>query len=215
MAETIVLNAAKRAVTGKEVRHLRREGQIPGVLYGPGIESVSVQVPWLELRPALLQAGGTHVIQVSIEGEKHNALIKNVQRAPIRGDVLHVDFFRVRMDVAIRTEVPVVVTGSADAIEDADGVLVHELSSILVECLPGDLPSEILVDVSGLTEVGQMILVSDLPELPGVSYHESPETVVVTTTYTRAAAEVEEEAGAAGSEEPELIRRHEEDVDEG
>lgn len=215
MAETIVLNAAKRAVTGKEVRHLRREGQIPGVLYGPGIEPVSVQVPWLELRPVLLKAGGTHVIQVSVEGEQYNALIKNVQRAPIRGDVLHVDFYRVRMDVAIRTEVPVVLTGSADAIEDADGVLVHELMSILVECLPGDLPSEITVDVSGLTEIGQMILVSDLPELPGVSYHEAPETVVVTTTYARAAAEgEEEEAEAEAGEEPELICRHEEEVDE-
>lgn len=214
MAETIVLNAAKRAVTGKEVRHLRREGQIPGVLYGPGIEPVSIQVPWLELRPVLLQAGGTHVIQVAVEGERYNALIKSVQRAPIRGDVLHVDFYRVRMDVAIRTEVPIVLTGSIDAIEDADGVLVHELTSLLVECLPGDLPSEITVDVSGLTEVGQMILVSDLPELPGVSYHEAPETVIVTTTYTRAAVEAEEEAETAGGDEPELIRRHDEEEDE-
>lgn len=215
MAETIVLNAAKRAVIGKEVRHLRREGQIPGVLYGPGIEPVSIQMPWLELRPVLLQAGGTHVIKVAVEGEQYNALIKSVQRAPIRGDVLHVDFYRVRMDVAIRTEIPVVLTGNAGAIEDADGVLVHELMSLLVECLPGDLPSEITVDVSGLTEIGQMILVSDLPELPGVSYHEAPDTVIVTTTYTRAAVEAEEEkAEAAGGDEPELIRRHDEEEDE-
>lgn len=215
MAETIVLQAAKRTVTGKEVRHLRREGIIPGVLYGPGFDALSVQVPWIDLRPVLLEAGGSRVIELMIDGEKYNALVRSVQRTPIRGDVMHIDFYRVQMDVAIRTEVPIVLTGSADAIEDADGVLVHELMTITVECLPSDLPSEIPVDVSGLTEIGQMILVSDLPELPGVTYHDAPDTVVVTTTYQqRATAEEEEEAAAEAGEEPELIRRQEEDEDE-
>lgn len=215
MAETMVLQAAKRTVTGKEVRHLRREGIIPGVLYGPGFDALSVQVPWIDLRPVLLEAGGSRVIELVVDGEKYNALVRSVQRTPIRGDVMHIDFYRIQMDVAIRTEVPIVLTGSADAIEDADGVLVHELMTITVECLPSDLPSEIPVDVSGLTEVGQMILVSDLPELPGVTYHDAPDTVVVTTTYQqRATAEEEEEAAAEAGEEPELIRRQEEDEDE-
>ncbi len=216
MAETIVLKAAKRDVTGKEVRHLRREGVIPGVLYGPNFEPISLQVPWAELRPVLLQAGGSHIIELMVDSEKYNALIRSVQRAPLRGDVLHVDFYRVQMDVAIRTEVPVVLTGSTDTLEDNNGVIVHELTAVTVECLPADLPSEITVDVSGLTEVGQMILVSDLPQLPGVTYHDSPETVVVTTTYLEAALPEEEEveAEAAGEEEPELIRRREEEDEE-
>lgn len=219
MAETIVLQTAKRTVTGKEVRHLRREGIIPGVLYGPGLEPLSLQVPWTDLRSVLLHAGGSRVIELSVDGEKYNALVRSVQRTPIRGDVMHIDFYRVQMDVAIRTEVPVVLTGNADAIEDADGVLVHELMSLTVECLPGDLPSEITVDVSGLTEVGQMILVSDLPELPGVTYHDGPDTVIVSTTYQQRATEEEEEeeeaVEAEEGEEPELIRRQdEEDEDE-
>jgi len=217
MAETIVLNAAKRTVTGKEVRHLRRDGLIPGVLYGPGFETMSLQVPWLELRPVLLWAGGSRVIELSVDGEKYSTLVRSVQRTPVRGDVLHIDFYRVQMDVSIRTEVPVVLTGSAEAIEDADGVLVHELNSILVECLPGDLPSEITVDVSGLTEVGQMILISDLPELPGVTYHEAPETVIVSTGYMQRAPEAEEgeeEAVEEEGEEPELVRRRDEEEED-
>lgn len=218
MAETIVLQAAKRTVTGKEVRHLRREGIIPGVLYGPGFDALSVQVPWVDLRTVLLQAGGSRVIELMVDGEKYNALVRSVQRTPVRGDVLHIDFYRVQMDVAIRTEVPIVLTGNGEAIEDAGGVLVQELMSLAVECLPSDLPSEITVDVSGLTEVGQMILVSDLPELPGVTYHDGPDTVIVATTYQQRAAEEEEEeeeVEAEEGEEPELIRRQEEEEDEG
>lgn len=216
MAETLVLQAAKRTVTGKEVRHLRRQGVIPGVLYGPGMDALWLQVPWTELRPVLLKAGGSRVIELNVDGEKHNALVRSVQRAPIRGDVLHIDFLRVRMDIAIRTEVPVVLTGSAEAIEDQDGVLVHELQTITVECLPRDLPAEIVVDVSGLVEVGDQITVADLPELPGVTYHVDPETIIVTTTYQeRATAEdVEEEALEAEAAEPELIRRQDEEEEE-
>lgn len=216
MAETLVLQAAKRTVTGKEVRHLRRQGVIPGVLYGPGMDALWLQVPWTELRPVLLKAGGSRVIELNVDGEKHNALVRSVQRAPIRGDVLHIDFLRVRMDVAIRTEVPVVLTGSAEAIEDQDGVLVHELQTITVECLPRDLPAEIAVDVSSLTQVGDQITVADLPELPGVTYHVDPETIIVTTTYQeRATAEdVEEEALEAEAAEPELIRRQDEEEEE-
>lgn len=204
---------------GKEVRHMRREGVIPGVLYGPGIDAVTLQIPWTELRPILLKAGGSRVIELNVDGEKYNALVRSVQRTPIRGDVLHIDFYRVQMDVSIRTEVPVVVTGSSDAIEDQDGVLVQELMALTVECLPGDLPSEITVDVSGLTEVGDQITVGDLPELPGVTYHDAPETVLVTTTYQQRAtaedeaADAEAEAEAEGGE-PELIRREDEDEDE-
>lgn len=216
MAETIVLQAAKRTVTGKEVRHLRREGVIPGVLYGPGFDPMSLQVPWTELRPVLLQAGGSRVIELAVDGKTYNALVRDVQRSPVRGDVLHIDFYRVQMDVSIRTEVPVVITGNAEAIEDADGVLVQELMSLTVECLPSDLPSEVTVDVSSLTEVGEVILVSDLPELPGVTYHDAPDTVLVTTTYQRRVAEEEEEEAEEveeieEGEEPELIRRQEEE----
>jgi len=213
MAETIVLEAARREQTGKEVRHLRAEGIIPGVLYGPTFDAINLQVEWAKLRPVLMEAGGSQIIQINLEGEEYNALVRHVQRAPLRGDVLHIDFYRVRMDVAIRTEVPIALVGNADHLEDLGGVLIHEMNSVEVECLPGDLPAEVQIDISGLAEVGDSILAAELPELPGVTYHVDPGDVVVATTYLQRAEEEEEEEEEILEEgdEPELIRRREEE----
>jgi len=206
MAEKFVLEATRRDLTGKQVKQMRAQGLIPAVLYGPAFEALPLQVSWTALRPVLRDAGGTHLIELNVDGEQHSALVRQVQRDPIRGDVLHVDFFRVRMDVAIRTEVPVVLVGHADAIEDAGGVINHEMTHVLVECLPADLPAEVAVDVSGLREVGDNILAAQLPVLPGVTYLVEGNEVVVSTSFLET-AEVEEEAGAEAAAEPELIRR--------
>jgi large subunit ribosomal protein L25 len=149
MADMIVLEASKRTVTGKEVRHLRAQGLIPGVLYGPEFEALHLQIPWADLRPTLLEVGGSKIIELHIDGETYNALVRDVQRAPLRGDVLHIDFYRVRMDVVIRTEVPIAVSGNTEPIEELGGIVVQEMTSIEVECLPTHLPAQIEVDVSG------------------------------------------------------------------
>jgi large subunit ribosomal protein L25 len=218
MAEMIVLEATRRDVIGKQVKGLRAAGLIPGVLYGPAFDSIPLQVEWTTLRPVLLQAGGSQVIELNVDGEPYTALVREVQRSPLRGDVLHIDFYRVRMDVAIRTEIPITLIGDADALEDAGGVLIHEMNSIMVECLPTDLPHGIQVDISGLKEIGDVLLVSDLPDLPGVTYMASKDDVVVTTSYLQRAAEEEEEEEEeevfGEVEEPELIRRREEEEDE-
>ena len=212
MADPIVLEATRRDLTGKQVKQIRAEGMIPGVLYGPTFDSLPLQVDWTALRPVLRAAGGSHVIQLTVDGKQHNALVRQVQRHPIRGDVLHIDFYRVRMDVAIRTEVPVVLVGSAEAIEEAGGVVNHEVISVMIECLPGDLPALVEVDVSGLREVGDRILASALPELPGVTYLVDRDDVIISTSYLTAAEE--EEAEGEVSAEPELIRRREEEEEE-
>jgi large subunit ribosomal protein L25 len=216
MAETMVLEATKRVQIGKEVRHLRAEGIIPGVLYGPTFDAINLQIEWVKLRPVLTEAGGSQIIKIDLDGETYNALVRQVQRAPMRGDVLHIDFYRVRMDVVIRTEVPIVLVGNADHLEDMGGVLIHEMNSVEVECLPGVLPSELRIDISGLQEVGDSILASALPELPGVSFHVSPDDVIVATTYLQRAEEGEEEEEKVleESDEPELIRRRDEDEDD-
>jgi large subunit ribosomal protein L25 len=216
MADTIVLEATRRDLIGKQVKQLRAKGLIPAVLYGPQFESIPLIVEWTLLRTALLQAGGSHLIQLKVDGEEHNALVRKVQREPLRGAVLHVDFYRVRMDVAIRTEVPVVLEGDESAIETAGGVINHEITKVEVECLPGDLPEHVVVDVSTLMEVGDHILASALPQLPGVTYHIEPDQVVVSTTYLARIEEEEEEAEAPAVEaaEPELVRRRREEEEE-
>jgi large subunit ribosomal protein L25 len=207
MAERIELEATKRSVVGKQVKHLRANGVVPGVLYGPTFETVELQMEWAKLQPVLRAAGGSHVIQIMVAGEEFNALVREVQRHPLRGEVLHVDFYRVRMDVAIRTEVPVVLVGSDDVIVRAGGVVNHEMTSVEVECLPGDLPARVEVNISGLQAVGDHILTSHLPELPGVTYMLPDEDVVVVSTSYLASAEEEEAGEAETSSEPELIRR--------
>ncbi len=215
MAETIVLEVTRRDVQGKQVRHLRAEGIVPGVIYGPTFESLPVQVEWLKLRPVLRAAGGSHLIQVTVEGETHNTLVREVQRDPIRGEVLHIDFYRVRMDVAIRTEVPVSFVGSDAAITKNGGVVTLEMTTVEVECLPGNLPAQIEVDLSLLKVVGDSLLVRDLPQLPGVTYMDSVDHVVVSSTLLMQAEEEEEEKEVVvETAEPELVLRRREEEEE-
>ncbi len=215
MAETIVLEVTRRDVQGKQVRHLRAEGIVPGVIYGPTFKSLPVQVEWLKLRPVLRAAGGSHLIQVTVEGETHNTLVREVQRDPIRGEVLHIDFYRVRMDVAIRTEVPVSFVGSDAAITKNGGVVTLEMTTVEVECLPGNLPAQIEVDLSLLKVVGDSLLVRDLPQLPGVTYMDSVDHVVVSSTLLMQAEEEEEEKEVVvETAEPELVLRRREEEEE-
>jgi large subunit ribosomal protein L25 len=188
MAETMVLEVSRRDVQGKHVRHLRAEGIVPGVIYGPTFESLPVQVEWIKLRPVLRAAGGSHLIQLTVEGETHNTLVREVQRDPIRGDVLHIDFYRVRMDVALRTDVPVVLIGSGAAITLNGGVVTHEMT----------------------------ILVGSLTPPPGVTILDSADNVIVSSSMLRLEAEEEEEEEEELFEgaEPELVGRREEEEEE-
>ncbi|MBN1565723.1 MAG: 50S ribosomal protein L25 [Anaerolineae bacterium] len=218
MADMLVLEAAKRDVLGKQVRHLRKEGIIPGVLYGPTIEAIPLQMKWTELRPLLRAAGGSSVIEVAVSGgETYNALVRDVQRHPLRGDVLHVDFYRVRMDVVIRTDVPVVTVGSDLVIAKKGGVISQEMTTVTVECLPGNLPSHIEVDISGMTEIGETILAVDLPQIEGVTYLVNDDDTIVSSSYLERAPEAEEEeieGDFDGSAEPELVRDEDDDFDD-
>lgn len=211
MAENIVLQASRREVLGKQVRQLRNQELVPVVLYGPALEPVALQTDQTALKNALRQAGGSHLITLEIGDEQHNALVREVQRHPIRGDILHVDFLRVRMDVTIRTEVRTVLTG-ADHISDMGGLINHNLVMVEVECLPGNIPEEIPVDISVLKEIGDLLTVAQLPAIPGVEYRTDPGAVVVSTSFATQ-RETEEEA-VEGAAEPELIRKERESFED-
>ncbi len=217
MANNFVLEATRREITGKLVKKLRAQGIIPGVLYGPAFEAVPFQVEWAKLRPVLQEAGGSQVIEVVLGDKSYHALVREVQRDSIRGDVLHVDFYRVRMDVAIRTEVPIALTND-ELILSKGGLVNQELNSVEVECLPTDLPAEIVVDLSSLQEIGERVTVGQLPRFEGVTYLMDDDVVVVSTQYmsqiTEEEEEGEEEILPEGTVEPELIRKEHEDEDE-
>ena len=191
-AEQAELVAEQRAVFGRHVRRLRRDGWVPGVLYGRGFEPVSLQLRERELTHSLQEVGGSQIVRLAIKGreEPEMVLLRDVQRDSIRGNLLHVDFYRVVMTERIRTEVPLVLVGVSPVIEQNLGLLLQGISEIEVECLPGDLVEAIEVDLSELEAVGQSLHAGDLAIPAGIDLLSDVNEVVVQAV---AIAEEEEE----------------------
>ncbi len=192
--EKIELVAHKRETLGKKVRFLRRKGITPVNLYGHGVESSALQIETPALKKTLARAGMTSLVNLKIGSAKrsHMAIVRGIQRDPVKGDLLHVDFYQVKMDVKLKIDVPLVLTGKAPAVKDLGGILVQEMSSLEVECLPADMPHSIEADVSGLISLDQAIHVKDLKVGEGVTVLPDPEKTVA--KIARARIEVEEVA---------------------
>ena len=217
MAEEIVLNAKDRSERGKNAaRRLRREGMVPAVIYGGEGENLAVAVDPKALQKVLRsEAGRNAILKLDIAGHgATNAILKSWQVDPIRESFLHADFYRIAMDVAIRVTVPIHVVGEARGVKVDAGILELVVRAIEVECLPGDIPGQIDVEVSDLA-INQSLRVSDLKVPEKVKVLVSPDQVVVHVVSvkeevapTAAAAPVAEgEAAAAPSAEPEVIKK--------
>lgn len=161
MAATISMTASRRSAIGKQAGALRRAGKLPAVLYGPGIEPLSIELDAREASRTLSRLSGTHLIDLSVDGTTHKSLVRDIQRDFIRGNLLHIDFYQVAMDRTIRIAVPINLVGGAPATL-TDGVLVHGLTEIDVECLPGDIISGLDVYLGGLAAIGDTIHVREL-----------------------------------------------------
>jgi large subunit ribosomal protein L25 len=169
-SDQATLTAERRTVLGKHVKQLRRQGWVPGVMYGHGFEAIPLQFENRRLRKLLSHVSGSQLvsIQVADQKEPEMALVRDVQRDSIRGDVLHVDFYRVEMTERLTAEIPLVIVGESPVLELHQGILIQGISAIEVECLPGDLVDEIAVDLSDLNAVGQGIYVRDLAIPSGI-----------------------------------------------
>jgi large subunit ribosomal protein L25 len=203
----VELTAEKRMVTGKQVRQLRREGWVPGVMYGHGFEPVPLQFEERSLAHILSKVGGSQLVGINVKGDKQPemALVRDVQRDPIRGNFLHVDFYRVRMTERLTAEVPLVIVGESPVIEAREGILLQGISAIEVECLPGDLVDSIEVDLSDLVEIDQGIYVRDLAVPAGIEILTDVDEMIVRVVPLEAEEiEVEEEL-APVAEEVEVI----------
>ena len=165
----------------RSARRLRRDGLVPGVVYGGGEDPQHFAVDARVLRNTLAHAG--QVIQVSVDGgSTGNVLIKDVQRHPVRGEATHVDLLRVRMDVAIHATVPVEFTGAEEAPGVVEGgVFNQELREVNIEALPGDIPDVISLDVSDL-EMNATVNLDALTAPQGVTLLDEPDTVIATIT---------------------------------
>src|ERR671916_442720 len=203
MADDIILKAETGRTTGSSAsRRLRATGKVPAVLYGRGAEPQSITVDWRELRTELTGDKGLNaLLTLQVEAKKTKALVKEMQRHPVRRDVLHIDFLSVDIDVAITTDVPIVLEGEALKVTRDQGVVDQVLNALIIEAKPDAIPGHLSVDISDL-EIGHTITVADLALPEGVTTEVDPEETVVTAQLTSLALTEEEEAeGEAEGEE--------------
>ena len=207
------LAAEVRTVRGKKVRRLRRQGYVPGILYGPATEPVSVQFPYRAVEVTLMNAGGTNLIDIVVDGKAYPSLAREVQRDVVRGDILHVDFLAVDETQRIRVEVPVVMEGNSPVIAAREGILITGRSSLTLEVFPGDIRNRIVIDLSKLTELGSEVLVRDLEFGENVTVHNDPNEMIAKIVQP-AAARADEDLAQLEGEEGEIIEEDLPEMDE-
>jgi large subunit ribosomal protein L25 len=197
------LEVLKREVKGKKVRFLRRGGLIPCNIYGHGIESQPVQVEARKLGQIIARAGGTDLIALKIGGADTPGmvLIRDVQRNPMTGEPIHVDFYQVNMAEKLKADVPLVFTGAAPALKLKNVSLMHAMTSLQIEALPDDLPHNIEVDISSLALPEQSIHVKDLKVSSKITILADPDQMLIKVSEVRKAVEEAPAAAAEGEEE--------------
>jgi large subunit ribosomal protein L25 len=211
--ERYTLQAKRRTRVGKKVGQLRREGKLPAVLYGRHMEKpIAITLDNIETSKALRHITYSSLILVNLEGEEHNALVRDFQIDTIRGNLTHVDFLVVSLTEKVRAEVGITMEGKAPVIANLGGLLVTGLERVDVESLPQDLPEHFTVDVSSLANFGDAIYVRDLVVPANVTVLSDPDELLIVATApvtelvetvapTAAAAEGEAAAeGAVGAE---------------
>jgi len=222
MASTIEQNTLeaqpREAGTKNHARRVRREGKIPGVVYGAGKDSQAVSVdPRHVLRILRSDSGHNTIFDLALHGgEKTKAMIVDWQYEPIKGHLLHIDLKRIAMDRALKVSVPIVLQGVAEGVKTEGGILEQMLREVEIECLPGDIPSHIDVDISHLT-FGKVLRVSDLPHNPKLKFLSDANQPVAHVTSVKEEVVVTPEAVAAEAgavpAEPEVIKKGKAEVE--
>ena len=195
------LKATKREETGKHVRRLRRSGRIPAVVYGHHAAPVALAIDRREFEHVFKRVGHTQLVDLAIDGGRSNkVLIKEIQTHPRWLGAIHIDLLQVSMREKLQVQVPLVLTGESPVVERGDADILHVLHHVRVECLPGDIPEAITIDVSALKEIGDQLRVADLAAIENVVILDDPEETIVKASPRReliTEEELAEEAEAA------------------
>ena len=202
--EQIELAVDHREALGKSVKALRRQGITPVHLFGRGIDSLSLQCETSGLIRVLAEAGQTRLVGLKIAGEKkpRSVLVRGVQVSPVKSGLIHVDFFQVSLAERVRVDVPIILTSEAPITKQKEYILVQDMDSLSVECLPADMPNEATLDLAVLTEPDQSLKVGDIDLGEGVTIIDDPEHVVARIAMLRLSEEeVAEDAAAAEAAE--------------
>jgi len=208
--EKVVLKASKREITGKQVRALRRAGQLPAVIYGRHVEPIAISLDAHSASLILAKLTSSSLVTLDVDGTEFPAIVREKQRNYIKGVLTHVDFLALDLSEKIRTKVRLTYTGVSPAVKDFSAVLVHRLDALEVECLPTDLPERITVDISSLKEIGNNIHVRDIVVPANVLVlDDADEIAIIATVVKEDATDVAEAAAvvaaaAAEAATPEL-----------
>jgi large subunit ribosomal protein L25 len=192
MMQKVVLKASKRDVIGKQVGALRRAGKLPAVLYGHRIESTPIMLDAHETSLMLSKLTSSSLVTVDLDGTEYPSLVRQKQRDPLKNRLLHLDFQVISLTEKIRTKIGIELAGKSPAVKDFNAVIVTGLTELEVECMPRDLPERILVDISGLAEIGAAIHVRDIVLSDKVEILEDQDEVIAVAAATKVAPVVEE-----------------------
>jgi large subunit ribosomal protein L25 len=198
--DNLEIRAKVRTAIGRGLFALRQAGKIPGVVYGPGIDSIPIEIDAQEATKVINGLTGSTLVHLKIDQKEYSVLLRDLMRDSIRRNILHVDFYAIPTDRAIRVRVPLNFTGVSPAVRDFGGVLVHVISDLDVECLPKDLVSEISVDISPLEKIGDSIAIKDVTLPQGIRVLMDQNESVVTVTMQIAEEEVVAPAAAVPAE---------------
>ncbi len=202
----LTFSVKKREKLRKKVKDLRKKGIAPAVLYGPEIKNLILEVKIKDFKNILKKAGESSLINLKIEGGKEEflVLIHQVEKDPISGEPIHVDFYQPILSKEIEVVVPLVFEGEAPVLKDMGGTLIKEISELKVRALPKNLPHEITVDISKLKKFEDEILIKDLVLPEGVKTHRGPNEIVVLAVPP---AKVEEELAKPVEEKVEDVEK--------
>ncbi len=180
--DKVVLKAVKRDVTGKQVKAMRRDGQLPAVIYGRHLEPIAISLEAHAASLAMGKLSSSSLITIDLDGKEYPALVRERQRNFIKGNLTHIDFMAVDLTEKLRATVRLEFVGVSGAVKDYNGVLVKNIEKLEVECLPTDLPERIAVDIAALAQIGNSIRVRDLAISDAIRIlNDEDETIAVAT----------------------------------
>lgn len=160
--------AQKRTLFGRKSKALRRSGMVPGTIYGKGMNALAIELPLEDAKKLYREAGETGLINLTVDGTMYPVLIKTVQINPIHRDLLNIEFYKVNLKEKVKTHVPVVLMGEAEAMKEKVGTLLQLVNELEVEALPASIPEHLEISIEGLAAVNDAVFVRDIPKTEGV-----------------------------------------------
>lgn len=186
-----ILNATKRTETGNRVKKLRATSKIPATLYGRGLASLNLTLDYVPFEKIYHQSGESSLVDLNIErASPTKVLIQDVQYHPLTNRIIHVDLRQVKMDEKLKTDIKLNFIGESPAVKELGGIFVRSFATVPVECLPGDLVSEINVEISSLKEFGDVLHVKDILPPSGIKILAHDVDVIATVTPPRSEEEL-------------------------